>query len=215
MAETDAFKRIAEEKQERVFRAAANEFASNGYQKASMNSVVKEAGISKGSLFQYFPTKLDLFEKVVAVATHRAKGFLRETRNSTSGLSIDKRLGDLLKAGFDFIDKHPQLSRIYFGMLHSGSSPFGSTRLQVLHRQGIEFLTKILEEATENGELRDDLDLPRIAFLLNGVMQQLLHSYYTENLDSGLGLYRGEGDEIERWMQTAIDFIINGIINKR
>ncbi len=50
---TDLFKRLLPEKQEKIFQAAVNEFASKGYRNASMNSLVKAAGISKGSLFQY------------------------------------------------------------------------------------------------------------------------------------------------------------------
>ncbi len=48
---TELFRSLRPEKQEKVFQAAVHEFAINGYRNASMNSVVKAAGISKGSLF--------------------------------------------------------------------------------------------------------------------------------------------------------------------
>ena len=41
--------------------AAAKEFAAQGYDKASTNNIVKEAGIGKGMLFYYFGSKLELY----------------------------------------------------------------------------------------------------------------------------------------------------------
>ncbi|HYE80843.1 MAG TPA: TetR/AcrR family transcriptional regulator [Clostridia bacterium] len=50
-----------QEKRERIINAALKEFARNGYDKASTNEIIKEAGISKGSLFNYFNSKRDLY----------------------------------------------------------------------------------------------------------------------------------------------------------
>jgi TetR/AcrR family transcriptional regulator len=49
------------EKQDRIINAAINEFAQKGYDNASTNEMVKEAGISKGLLFHYFKNKKQLF----------------------------------------------------------------------------------------------------------------------------------------------------------
>ena len=49
------------EKRERIINAALKEFAKNGYDKASTNEIVKESGISKGSLFNYFISKKELY----------------------------------------------------------------------------------------------------------------------------------------------------------
>jgi TetR/AcrR family transcriptional regulator len=48
-------------KQERIINAAMQEFVKAGFEKASTNEIVKEAQISKGSLFNYFRNKKDLY----------------------------------------------------------------------------------------------------------------------------------------------------------
>ncbi|MBO5450731.1 MAG: TetR/AcrR family transcriptional regulator [Lachnospiraceae bacterium] len=48
---------LKKEKQDRMINAALKVFAINGYQKASTDDIVKEAGISKGLLFHYFGSK--------------------------------------------------------------------------------------------------------------------------------------------------------------
>ena len=40
---------------------ALREFAENGFEKASTNEIVKKANISKGSLFNYFNSKKELY----------------------------------------------------------------------------------------------------------------------------------------------------------
>lgn len=55
------FENLPEEKKNRILTAALKEFSENGYEQASTNSIVKDAGISKGILFHYFKTKRDLY----------------------------------------------------------------------------------------------------------------------------------------------------------
>lgn len=55
------FENLNDKKQKKILNAALKEFASNGFEKASTNVIVKEAGISKGSLFNYFNSKKDLY----------------------------------------------------------------------------------------------------------------------------------------------------------
>lgn len=45
------------DKKERIINSAMKEFSLNTFQKASTNTIVKEAGISKGLLFHYFGNK--------------------------------------------------------------------------------------------------------------------------------------------------------------
>ncbi|MBO7452574.1 MAG: TetR/AcrR family transcriptional regulator [Clostridiales bacterium] len=52
---------LDQKKQSRIIDVACKEFATYGYEQASTNRIVKECGISKGSLFKYFKCKEDLF----------------------------------------------------------------------------------------------------------------------------------------------------------
>ena len=55
------FLNLKPQKQEKIIEAAIKEFADKGFEKASTNEIVKEAGISKGILFHYFHNKKNLF----------------------------------------------------------------------------------------------------------------------------------------------------------
>ena len=55
------FDRLAEEKKERILQAARAEFLRNPYEKSSINRILADAEIPKGSFYQYFDDKSDLF----------------------------------------------------------------------------------------------------------------------------------------------------------
>jgi TetR/AcrR family transcriptional regulator len=207
---TELFGKLPPEKQEKVFEAAVGEFASKGYKNASMNSLVKAAGISKGSIFQYFQSKQNLFDGVMHIATDRVKLYLKQVRDDTRELNFFERLKRMLHAGFRFIDRHPLLARIYFHLLQSGEAPSGSEEILQLRKQANEFLVDLLREAIERGEIREDLDVERVAFLLNALLETLLRAYYTEFLASGLGLYRGNPAELDRWVATTMELVRKG-----
>jgi len=56
-----------------VLDAAEAEFAKRGFSGGSLNTIVREAGISKGSLFQYFDDKADLYAHLAELASVRIR----------------------------------------------------------------------------------------------------------------------------------------------
>lgn len=65
----DKFFNLKREKQDRFINASLKIFSEHGYQKASTDDIVREAGISKGLLFHYFGSKLGLYEFVYNYST--------------------------------------------------------------------------------------------------------------------------------------------------
>ena len=58
---TDTFLRLPEEKRNRFLEAAWEEFTSAPFEEASINKIVRRAKIPRGSFYQYFSDKEDLF----------------------------------------------------------------------------------------------------------------------------------------------------------
>lgn len=56
------FYNLSDEKRGRVEKAVLNEFANPETEKVSINRIIKEANISRGSFYQYFDDKIDLVE---------------------------------------------------------------------------------------------------------------------------------------------------------
>jgi len=57
--------RLSQEKRLRLFQVAAEEFATFGFARASLNRIIGELGMSKSSFYHYFENKTDLFKQTL------------------------------------------------------------------------------------------------------------------------------------------------------
>lgn len=48
-----------------IFKGASDVFMKSGYNEASISQISRHAGVSKGTIYSYFPSKLQLFQKVI------------------------------------------------------------------------------------------------------------------------------------------------------
>lgn len=68
---TETFLHLPEEKRNRFLEAAWEEFTSVSYAEASINQIVRRAGVPRGSFYQYFTDKQDLFLYLMSlIQTH-------------------------------------------------------------------------------------------------------------------------------------------------
>ena len=56
-----------------LLSAAAEAFASRSYEAVTMSDIAASAGVSKGLVFRYFPTKGELYREVLQVGVDRAR----------------------------------------------------------------------------------------------------------------------------------------------
>lgn len=57
----ETFKNLNEDKQESIMRAAISKFSNLGFEKSNIGDIAKNAGVAKGSMYQYFENKRELF----------------------------------------------------------------------------------------------------------------------------------------------------------
>ncbi len=107
----ETFENLNQDKRETILEACIQEFAERGYEKASTNSMIREAGISKGILFHYFGNKRSLFLYIVdyclqTIVEEYNKYSLTETRD------IFKRLIELGVLKLKINHAYPEMSKI-------------------------------------------------------------------------------------------------------
>lgn len=61
----EQFEQIREDRKEKLIKAAFRVFAEETYHKASISKIAKEAGVSKGLLYNYFDSKEDLLKAIM------------------------------------------------------------------------------------------------------------------------------------------------------
>jgi AcrR family transcriptional regulator len=178
---TTKFRRLTDEKRKRILEASIVEFSEKGYEGASMNKVVESAGISKGSLFNYFQTKSSLFLYVYDLALKQVKSYLRSVRDQTSQDPFFQRLEKIMYAGVEFINDHPRLAQIYFHLLYTSDAPRSREILNRIRQLSADYLSEIIQEGIERGEVNPDLKLEQAVFLIDSGLNQFLYHYHTSS----------------------------------
>jgi len=187
MDATPTFQNIPVDKQRRVLLEARREFAEGGFLGASMNRLAARPGIAKGSIFTYFGTKEGLFSWVFDQAVDRFSATLRQGRDETAGRPLAERLEVLLVVGTDFVREHPDIYRIYLKMLAGGDFPLRERFLGRVRKLSAKFLTPIIHEAKQSGELPERLDTALAVFVLDAVLDRFVQAQAQPFMDTGLG----------------------------
>ena len=69
---------LKEKRREEIIHAAMKVFSQYGYERATMENIAAEAGIGKGTIYEYFPSKRQLFEDMIYFYLDKYKYNLRE-----------------------------------------------------------------------------------------------------------------------------------------
>lgn len=93
--------------------ATARLLAREGYDRASTNRIAAVAGVSVGSLYQYFPNKEALVAALVARHNREMLGLLRAGFERVAALDLEPAMRELVRAMVDAHRIDPELHRIF------------------------------------------------------------------------------------------------------
>ena len=94
---SDTFLRLNDEKKKKLIDASFKEFSLYNFSDASINRIIKEAGISRGSFYMYFADKKDLYFYLLEQHLEIIINSMRE--------DLIKNKGDLFKMFQDNIEE--------------------------------------------------------------------------------------------------------------
>ena len=108
----NAFKKLSAGKREEILNACIREFADKGYRNASTNNIVKGLGISKGTLFNYFSSKSNIYGYIFEKILQDYMNFIRDRIGDLSS-DLLERTRQIFDIGFDYYREHPDLYRMF------------------------------------------------------------------------------------------------------
>lgn len=102
----DKFLSLPEEKQAQIINGALKVFGKYGYKKAATDEITQHAGISKGLLYHYFPSKKVLYLELYAYCLDYLMEALQEC-NKTPGIDFIALLQKTQLAKIAVLKQHP------------------------------------------------------------------------------------------------------------
>ena len=156
------------EKRDRFLSVADTEFALHNYAQASISRIVAELGIAKGSLYQYFDDKQDLYLYLIERAATTKFDFVREESGAGSAADDFFTLhARLVLAGAKFDLRYPRFSLILYRAMNETSGADSAAIVEELKQRSADFLRQFVELATEKGEIRTDIDIDLAVHMTN------------------------------------------------
>ena len=194
---TATWERLPEARRRAVLDAAEAEFAERGFSGGSLNTIVREAGIAKGSLFQYFEDKADLYAHLAELASVRIRARMEEhiAELDWSG-DFFGALGSTMLFWTGYFGEHP-VDRAMTAAVNL--EPEESTRTAVrvaVNRHYVEALGPLIATAKADGSLRPDADAEAFLALLMLILPHLAIAPHHAGLDPVLGLFEAGPEDV-------------------
>ena len=204
------FFNLSEDKRQHIERIAMDEFAKFGYEQASINRIVIASGIAKGSFYQYFEDKGDLFERVMTVVGLMKMDYLSPVLQNPADHDFFTFLEELYRSGLAFAKNHPKAARISFEVYKNKSNPFFENIYRESRKQGMAFYVPLIDRAIERGEINPKIDKAFVIHLLI-YLQVASFDYYLESFDEETTENMQWAGDIMPTVHLMIDFIKKGI----
>src|SRR4030065_464609 len=108
------FTQIPKPDQDRILEIILEEFADNGYQRASTNAIVQKTDIPKGTLFYYFGSKKAMFLYTLDEAVKRFTEINRTLTGENPPVDLFEGLMHRMKVKLKFVQQEPLLFRFFY-----------------------------------------------------------------------------------------------------
>jgi AcrR family transcriptional regulator len=168
----DTFFNLPDVKRQRLLKCAIDEFADHDYASASVSNIVIKAGISKGSLYQYFSDKNDLYHYLLELASQKKAEIMNNSFPAESNADVFQTLHQLFKEMADFEVRFPELARIGYRALN-GSSPLPDDIVSTGKQSTKDYFVHLIETSKKNGSIKPDIDASAASYLITAALTEL------------------------------------------
>jgi AcrR family transcriptional regulator len=158
------------ERREQILEGARRCFAEHGYEGATVVRLEHEIGLSRGAIFNYFPSKEDLFVELAVRDNARM-----------SGVWVNDGLEGVVR---EVVELDPAWLSVYLELFRRvRNDPGFRGRIEERQKEFAPANRARIEEAQRNGEFRDDIAPKDLGTFVNLVL-------------NGLALQRAGDDEL-------------------
>lgn len=152
------FFNLPEEKRRAIVEAAVNEFAEYGFKAASINRIVANSGIAKGSFYQYFEDKMDVFKHLMTILAAEKMEFFKGRHPPSKNLDTFDYFRWLVKTGMEFNASSPRMAQALSRALLDEGMYYGEDFAEY-RKMSSDALAAMIKQAMKNGEMDPSVDL--------------------------------------------------------
>lgn len=160
------FLNLPDDKRNIIVNAAIDEFAEHGLEKASTNRIVASSGISKGSFYQYFEDKQDVFMYLLTVLEREKVEYFKGKHPPGNNMDTFQYFRWLVKTGMEFNSTNPRLTQAISRVLLGEGLYYGKHFIEI-RRKTTQALSVMIRQAIERGEVDPSVDVDLAVMIMD------------------------------------------------
>lgn len=169
----NTFFNIAQEKRERILEAAKTAFSKKHYNDVTIDRIVALAKIPKGSFYQYFDNKDDLYMYMFHDLGTNKKSVLMQAFDKNTHLEFSDMFIELITKAAQFESKDETMINLKKRFLNEVSQEIKSEILSKFIPETIDLYKSIIFKYIQNETFREDVDVETAAFILTAVTMNI------------------------------------------
>lgn len=194
-----------EARRQQLLDAAITVFARKGYLETSVDDIIHEADVARGTFYLYFPGKKEIF---LAVIDH----YFDLTSDLVNRLMAEEWPARLERARFKehvlawlrFFAQHRDVAKVIYREAISIDPQF-EDRWNRLSETVKDFLSERMSKLQEAGQLRETLDPRAWALFMEGIFHAVICNY----------ILQSERPDLDWLAEQWVDFVLWGITPQR
>jgi len=161
----DGRRRRREDTRQRLYEAAVELIAEQGFSATTVDDIALRAKVAKGTVYYNFKSKTDLFEELL----RHGVGLLTDAfREAVAGLPPRDAVAALVRTQLEYIQRYRAFAQLLLSEMWRTNREWQRT-LVLLREQAIGVIAETLQAGVDSGDLPADLDVRVSSSALFGV----------------------------------------------
>ena len=206
-----SFFNLIEDKRKLVISVALKEFSTANYDTASINQICKKSNIAKGSFYQYFTDKLDLYVYVMTLGVEAKIAFFSEILDEFKTLTLLEQIRLLFIKGIEFAKAYPQYAALGEQFSKENNEAAKLAVIKEGDKQSESLFIQMIDHAKSKGEIDSSIDTMALSIML-----QSLNKTVNEYMLNKFGdiSYKWFDEDTNKLVNSLLSIIFNGIKNR-
>lgn len=207
----ETFFNLPEHKRNIIILAAMDEFSKASYDTASINQICRKSNIAKGSFYQYFKDKLDLYVYIMALAIEEKIKFFSTVIEKSHTLTLPEQIRLLFRKGVEFAKKHPLYAALAEQFSRETNELAKSAVIKEGDKRSESLFLLMVDNAKAKGEIDTEVDPLALSLLLQS-LNSAIYKYMVAKF--GNASYLDNEKDIDNFVDSLLYIIFYGIRNK-
>jgi AcrR family transcriptional regulator len=207
---TRTFRRLDPERQRSVIDAILDESGEKGPIAINIKEVAHRAGVSVGSLYQYFGNRDGLLDFAVTLCIRYLVDLFEQFGPMLTALPIQQALRYYILGGIEWGQTEVGLVRFLGRAAYQGDPEMTESVVRPIADVMLGLLQEILSQASERGEIRADLDLDATVRAVNAMMIAVGDSQLFPYLNEYFRV-SDENMPLERVVDALVEMLLHGL----